>query len=104
MCTREVGGETVEFGTSGYTHNSVFVLYDRTTRSVWHPMTAHTLDAVSGARQGDSLQLLAEPAPTPLSEWVALHPATTVLLPSEDDAAVICGEVEEEGSSEEDDE
>ena len=44
MCTRELGGEAVEFGTSGYTMDGVFVLYDRTSDSVWYPTSGEALE------------------------------------------------------------
>ena len=74
----------MEFGTAGYTHNHVFVLYDRESDSVWYP-GEKTLEAVGGKRRGDAIPFLTEPAPMPLSEWVAQHPSTTVLLPTEAD-------------------
>lgn len=85
MCTRELNGGTVEFGTSGYTMDQVFVLYDRDSDSIWYPQTATTLDAVGGVRKGESIDILDEPAPQTLGVWMAAHPNTTVLLPTEKD-------------------
>ncbi len=82
-------GAAVEFGTSGYTKDHVFVLYDRATESIWYPMTDKTLDAVAGSKNGESIDILDEPAPQPLSEWLASYPDSTVLLPSEADAEAI---------------
>lgn len=78
-------GEAVEFGTSGYTMDQVFVLYDRRTESVWYPLSAETLDAVSGTKRGEAIAILDEPAPVVLRDWVIEYPATRVLLPSEED-------------------
>lgn len=89
MCTRTLDGERVEFGTSGYTKDHVFVLYDRATESIWWPLSDDTLDAVAGRRRGESIAFLEEPAPEPLSEWLASHPDSTVLLPTEQDAETI---------------
>jgi len=86
VSTREFDGRAVEFGTTGYTNNFVFVLYDRDTDSIWHPMSDGTFDAVAGTRKGTSLPFEAKPDPQPLSEWVAEHPDTTVMVPSERDA------------------
>lgn len=86
MCTRELDDRTVQFGTTGYTNNSVFVLYDRDSDSIWHPMSDDTLDAVAGGRQGESVSFVAKPDPQPLGDWIAAHPDTTVLLPSQQDA------------------
>ena len=82
-------GAAVEFGTSGYTKDHIFVLYDRATESIWYPMTDNTLDAVAGSKNGESIDILEEPAPQPLSEWLASYPDSTVLLPSEVDAEMI---------------
>ncbi|MFT5286739.1 MAG: membrane-associated protease RseP (regulator of RpoE activity) [Planctomycetota bacterium] len=89
MCTRELDGEAVEFGTSGYTMDHVFVLYDRSTESIWYPLSDETLDAVAGSRNGESIAILDEPAPVVLSEWLASHPDSSVLLPSEADAEML---------------
>jgi predicted metalloprotease with PDZ domain len=85
VCTRELDGEAVEFGTTGYTMDNVFVLYDRASDSVWYPTSDESLEAVSGKRQGDAIEILDEPAPLPLGEWLDTHPDSLVLLPSEED-------------------
>ena len=79
-------GQAVEFGTSGYTKDHVFVLYDRASESIWYPLSDQTLDAVAGSRNGESIEILDEPAPVALSDWLADHPESSVLLPSEEDA------------------
>ena len=89
MCTRELDGAAVEFGTSGYTMDQVFVLYDRSTESVWYPLSPRTLDAVSGEKRGEAIAILDEPAPVVLRDWVIEHPGTRVLLPSEEDAELM---------------
>ena len=80
--SREIEGERIEFGTSGFTMDNVFVLYDRQSESVWYPLTDATMDAVSGTRKGTSIPFLAEPNPVPLSDWLKNHPNTKVLLPT----------------------
>lgn len=87
MCTRQDQGQAIEFGTSGYTKDDVFVLYDRTTESVWYPMEDQEFVAVSGARRGDRIPIMGEPAPVKLEEWMSMHSSSLVLLPSEDDIA-----------------
>jgi len=77
-------GEEVEFGTAGYTMEHVFVLYDRSSESVWYP-EGEFLAAVGGKRRGEKLPFLDEPAPIALGEWLAQHVDSTVLLPSERD-------------------
>ena len=81
MYSREIDGQKAEFGTSGYTMNNVFVLYDRLTDSVWYPLGDGTMDAVSGQRKGTSIPILAEPAPMRLGRWLKDHPDSKVLLP-----------------------
>jgi hypothetical protein len=80
VCTREIDGRAVEFGTSGYTMDRIFVLYDRDTESVWYPLGDGTFDAVAGERNGLAIPFLAEPAPTPLGTWLEEHPETVILL------------------------
>jgi len=85
VSTREINGQRTQFGTSGYTMEHVFVLYDRATQSVWYPGEDQTLQAVGGIRKGTSIPFLDEPAPVTLAEWLEQHPESTVLLPSETD-------------------
>lgn len=73
--------EPVDFGTTGYTNNHVFVLYDRKTGSVWYPLTGRTLDAVSGPKKGEKIEFIAKPERMSLGEWRTKHPDTLVLLP-----------------------
>ncbi|MCP3982127.1 MAG: PDZ domain-containing protein [bacterium] len=84
MSTREIDGRAVEFGTSGYTMDHVFVLYDRASNNVWYP-DDENLQAVAGKRKGQSLSFRDKPAPMPLGEWLDAHPGSTVLLPTERD-------------------
>jgi predicted metalloprotease with PDZ domain len=62
----------------------VFVLYDRASNTVWYPGET-SLEGVGGERRGEQLPFLDEPAPVVLAEWLAEHPDSTVLLPSEED-------------------
>lgn len=71
----------MKFGTSGYTMDNVFVLYDRLTDSVWYPLGNGTMDAVAGVLKGTSIPLLAEPSPVRLEDWLKVHPDSKVLLP-----------------------
>ncbi len=87
MCTREINGETAEFGTTGYTMGSIFVLYDRNGDSIWYPQSDTTMDAVAGPNSGLALEILAEPSPIPLGEWLDVHPESLVLLPGPEETA-----------------
>jgi len=78
---RDLDEEPVDFGTTGYTNNNVFVLYDRKTDSVWYPLTDGTLDAVSGPKKGEKIEFIAKPKRMSLGEWKAKHPDTLVMLP-----------------------
>ena len=77
---RELNGTVTTFGTTGYTYNNTFVLYDRLTESVWYPMSGSGFDAIGGSARGRWIPFLAEPAVVSLSEWLAAHPETQVLL------------------------
>ena len=87
MCSRTIAGKTSTFGTTGYTRDNVFVLYDRVTDSLWHPLQDGRLDAVAGARQGEKISFLLKPDPVALKEWVAEHPKTKILLPPPEEFA-----------------
>jgi len=89
VCTREIDGRTVEFGTTGYTKDNTFVLYDRDTQSVWYPLGDNTFDAVSGERQGTSVDFLDKPDPVALGAFLDDHPDAMILLPSEEDALMM---------------
>lgn len=80
---RKIDGKEVTFGTTGYTMNHVFVLYDRATDSVWYPLTDGTMDAVSGPNKGKQIPFLDKPVLMQLADWKKLHPDTLVLLPPE---------------------
>ena len=78
---REIDGEEVTFGTTGYTMNSTFVLYDRKTESIWYPMSPQTMDATSGPYKGKSIAYEIKPKRMSLDDWRAKHPDTLVLIP-----------------------
>ncbi len=85
VCSREIGEgddeQLIEFGTTGYTLNNVFVLYDRKNGTTWYPLKEGGFDAVAGVDQGKVIEFLEKPAMMKLSEWMEGHPETTVLLP-----------------------
>lgn len=88
VCSRELGDDqTIEFGTTGYTLNNVFVLYDRNNGTTWYPLKEGGLDAVAGADLGKSIEFVEKPEQMKLSEWLKSHPQSTVLLPTEADIA-----------------
>ena len=84
VCSRIIDGKTSTFGTSGYTRNNVFVLYDRSTDSLWYPLKDGAFDAVAGPKKGDQIPFVAKPDPVELAEWVKEHPNTLVLMPPPD--------------------
>lgn len=78
---REFDGTPVTFGTTGYTMNNTFVLYDRASDSIWYPTDDNHLEATSGKLKGKRIEFLDKPEPMSLAEWRKLHPETKVLLP-----------------------
>ena len=68
------------FGTTGYTHHDIFLLYDRVTRSVWYPLGHGAFDAIGGPMLGKKLAILSEPPVVTLRAWLAEHPDSLVLL------------------------
>ncbi|MCP4249545.1 MAG: DUF3179 domain-containing protein [bacterium] len=79
---REIDGAVTTFGTTGYTYDNTFVLYDRATESIWYPMDDGGFDAISGPRRGERIEFLAQPEIVSLADWTARHPETVVLLGS----------------------
>ncbi len=79
---REIAGTVTTFGTTGYTYDNTFVLYDRATESIWYPTDDQGFDAISGPRRGERIEFLAQPPVMSLADWTALHPDTLVLLGS----------------------
>lgn len=80
MYGRTIDGKVTTFGTTGYTHNSVFVLYDRDSKTVWYPLSKSSMDGVGGPHKGEQIPVLSHPPITTLGEWRQLHPHTKVLL------------------------
>src|SRR5215218_9519998 len=73
--SREVGGRTLSFGTTGNLRNSDLVMYDRQTESWWQQITA---EAVVGELTGERLEVL----PSQILSWAEfrrLHPDGEVL-------------------------
>ena len=80
MYGREIDGEITTFGTTGYTYENTFVLYDRQSESIWYPYQQGELNAVSGAHAGRALPFLARPEQMPLVSWRKRHPESLVLV------------------------
>lgn len=77
---REIDGEPVTFGTTGYTFNNIFLLYDRKTNAVWYPLDDGAFDAIGGIRHGAKIPFLEKPPIETLGEWLEKHPDSQVLL------------------------
>ena len=73
--SREVDGQTLDFGTTGRLRNSDLVMYDRQTESWWQQLTA---EAVVGEMTGSTLEVL----PSQILSWAEVkraHPDADVL-------------------------
>jgi hypothetical protein len=68
-----VNGSRVTMGLSGYFHNSLPVLYDRGTESLWVHRDG-TLQAVGGRHKGASLKQVARPKPVSFGRWKSQNP------------------------------
>jgi hypothetical protein len=77
---REIEGSVTTFGTTGYTYNRVFALYDRATGSVWYPLEDGAFDAIGGPKRGAKIPFIEKPQIMRLGEWRQRHPDTDVLL------------------------
>ena len=76
---QELGDEPVEFGTSGLLYRSNKLMYDRKTFTLWRQFVG---EPVVGELAGSGIKLKVLPMVlTTLSEWLAMHPDTTVLSP-----------------------
>jgi hypothetical protein len=74
---RRLGGQTLEFGTTGKLRNSDLVMYDRQTESWWQQFTG---EAIVGQMTGQSLKLV----PARLESFALFkerHPQGQVLVP-----------------------
>lgn len=72
---RTIDGQVLEFGVSGFLHNSDLVMYDRGTRSLWGQISG---EAIAGPLAGTELQLV-QATITEWSRWRDAHPETLVL-------------------------
>ena len=77
---REIDGEVTTFGTTGYTYDRTFLVYDRKSESIWYPHKPGEMNAMSGKWAGRSLPLLAEPERVQLAQWRDAHPDSLVLV------------------------
>ncbi len=76
---RTVGGQVLDFGTTGKLRNSDLVMYDRQTESWWQQFSG---TAIVGAMTGTELEML----PSRLESWAlfkARAPDGTVLVPND---------------------
>jgi hypothetical protein len=73
--SRDLGGQVLDFGHSGLLYRGAFLLYDRTTDSLWHNATGR---ALAGRLRGRTLSRLPSWF-VPWETWKATHPTTLVL-------------------------
>ncbi len=76
---RTVDGEVLDFGVSGLLYNSNLLMYDRRPEaageSLWSQLMA---EAIAGPAAGQRLRVM-DAAVTTWSDWLRLHPDSTVL-------------------------
>ena len=73
-------GVVTTFGTTGYTYNNIFLLYDRHSDTVWYPLDDGAFDGIGGTFLGHKIPFIAKPPIMTLAEWRRLYPETLVLL------------------------
>jgi hypothetical protein len=79
---RKVGGQILEFGTTGKLRNSDLVMYDRQTESWWQQFTG---EAIVGSLQGTELTMIPVRV-TSFSDFKAELPNGKVLVPNQPSA------------------
>ncbi len=73
--SREINGDTVEFGVSGKLYNANLVMYDRKTETYWSQLTG---EAMLGPMVPEELELV-HSSITNWSQWKQEHPDTRLL-------------------------
>lgn len=73
--SRQVNGETLEFGVSGKLYNANLIMYDRQTETLWSQISG---EAVVGEKVPQKLELVFSSV-TDWGEWKKGHPHTKVL-------------------------
>lgn len=77
MYDSELNGQDVTFGTSGFLYQNNKLMYDRTTRSLWHSLTG---EPVVGELAKSGIELKQYPVTvTTWLDWLEQHPETTVV-------------------------
>lgn len=76
---RKIEGETVTFGTTGYSQDKVPLLYDRATRGLWL-VSGESLRCVNGPFKGKSLDLLRTLEAGDWGDWLGEHPQTLIVV------------------------
>lgn len=77
MYSTTINGEVFQFGTSGFLYRSNKLMYDRTTNTLWHQFRGQPVVGEL-ADSGITLEVLPVTLTT-WSDWLKLHPDTTVL-------------------------
>jgi hypothetical protein len=73
----ELNGQDVTFGTSGFLYQNNKLMYDRTTKSLWHSLTG---EPVVGSLAHSGIELERYPVTvTSWGEWIDQHPESTVV-------------------------
>ena len=75
MYSRRVGDEVLSFGHEGILYKRSFVMYDRSTKSLWVHVTG---ECVKGKRKGQKLKFIPSMI-VAWGEWKKRYPKTTVL-------------------------
>ena len=76
MYSREIDGEVLTLGSSGWTYAYTFVLYDHQTESLWYHLSGtQAQTGIAGARADQVLTELPS-AYVAWRDWVAQHPGT----------------------------
>ena len=80
MCSREIDGEALTLGPSGWTYLSTFVLYDVETWTMWFPDgSAGGLRGIAG-KWADRLLPYRTYQYSTWDVWVADHPGSKFLV------------------------
>lgn len=79
--SREIDGQILELGASGWTYDYTFVLYDKKSDTIWYPI-GDELVCIGGEFEGKKLAQIYKITQHSWKDWESENPSTKFLLDS----------------------